>query len=82
MIRKFDFNYGGYVSIKKDGVKTFYTHTPPSYPLFLMEKAFSAAQIQNNNFSDLQDRSAALKVRFGRLNLLSMHEFIGPIIRN
>ena len=122
MIGKFDFNCGGYISIKKDGVRHCYTHTPPSYPLFPMEKALSAAQhnnlnddalsfhhhaasrleqlnlsaeekphianhsrhfmIQNNDFSDLQVSSAVLKVRFGRLNLLSKLEFVGPIIRN
>ena len=50
MIGKFDFNCGGYVSIEKDGVRHFYTHTPPSYLLFSIEKAFSVAQ--HNNLND------------------------------
>ena len=50
MTAKFYMNRGGFVSIEKDGVNHFYTHSHPPYFLFPIEKPFRAAQ--HNNLND------------------------------
>ena len=49
MIGKFDMNCGALVSIEKDGVNHFYTHSHTPYFLFPIEKPFRAAQHYNLN---------------------------------